>query len=60
MFALQVDLTEPHHALVAECLPANGGELFCSLAIVPAAMLALKPRMAVKGLSTKSTAVKAP
>ena len=58
--ALQVNLTEPHYALVAECLPANGGQLFCSLAILPAAMLALKPRIAVKGLSTKPTAAKAP
>ena len=54
-----MDLTEPHYALVAECLPANGGQLLCSLAIVPAAMLLLKPRIAVKGLATKPTAVKA-
>ena len=54
-----MDLTEPHYALVAECLPANGGQLLCSLAIVPAAMLAMKPRIAVRGLTAKPTAVKA-
>ncbi len=59
-FVFQVDLTEPQYAVVAECLPANGGELFCSLAIVPVAMLALKPRMAVKGLTANPTAAKAP
>ena len=51
--AEQVNLTQPHYALVAECLPANGGQLLCSLAVLPAAMLALKPRIAVRGLTAK-------
>jgi hypothetical protein len=49
----QVDLAEPHYALIAECLPANRGQLLSSLAVVPAAMLVLKPRIAIRGLTSR-------
>ena len=46
-----VDLKAPQFGVMAEAVPAAGGLPWCVLAVVPASMLSLKPRLQLRTLS---------
>ena len=46
----KVDLKAPQFGIMVEAVPAAGGLPWCVLAVVPASMLSLKPRLALRTL----------
>ena len=48
---VRVDLKAPQYGVLVEVVPSSGGgQLWCTLAVVPVDMLTVKPRLAMRTL----------
>ena len=50
---VKVDLKAPQYGIMVEAVPASGGQSWCALAVVPACMLTVKPRLGLQTVCAK-------